>query len=129
LEAIPGKYSIDSLQKTAILGTWNIIRKTCIDHQLNAQFYLFYNNIYYLMILNMFRASLCSFTSIWAHVHTNLPSQQRTHSRTTSERTQFHVWTPLAHTPHTSYQSDSNQYSRPPVSPLLNGALYGSIQR
>jgi hypothetical protein len=27
LETIPGKYSIDSLQKTAILGTSNIIRK------------------------------------------------------------------------------------------------------
>jgi hypothetical protein len=27
LEAIPGKHSIDSLQKTAILGTSNIIRK------------------------------------------------------------------------------------------------------
>jgi hypothetical protein len=32
---------------------------TCIDHQLNAQFFLFYNNIYYIMILNMFRASQC----------------------------------------------------------------------
>jgi len=27
VEAVPGKYSIDSLQKTAILGTSNIIRK------------------------------------------------------------------------------------------------------
>jgi hypothetical protein len=27
LEDIPGKYPIDSLQKTAILGTSNIIRK------------------------------------------------------------------------------------------------------
>jgi hypothetical protein len=27
LEAVPGKYSIDSLQKTAILGTSHIIRK------------------------------------------------------------------------------------------------------
>jgi hypothetical protein len=27
LEAIPGKHSIDSLQKTAILGTSHIIRK------------------------------------------------------------------------------------------------------
>jgi hypothetical protein len=27
LEAIPGQYSIDSLQKTAILGTSHIIRK------------------------------------------------------------------------------------------------------
>jgi hypothetical protein len=27
LEAIPGKYSIDSLQKTTILGTSHIIRK------------------------------------------------------------------------------------------------------
>ena len=27
LEAVPGKHSIDSLQKTAILGTSNIIRK------------------------------------------------------------------------------------------------------
>jgi len=26
-EAVPGKYSIDSLQKTAILGTSHIIRK------------------------------------------------------------------------------------------------------
>jgi hypothetical protein len=34
--------------------------QTCTDHQLNAQFHLFYNNIYYIMILNMFRASLCS---------------------------------------------------------------------
>jgi hypothetical protein len=33
------------------------------------------------------------------------------------------------HPPHTSYQLDSNQYSRPPVSPLLIGAMYGSIQR
>jgi hypothetical protein len=33
---------------------------TCIDHQLNAQIYLFYNNIYYIVNLNMFRASLCS---------------------------------------------------------------------
>jgi hypothetical protein len=27
LEAVPGKHSIDSLQKTAILGTSHIIRK------------------------------------------------------------------------------------------------------
>jgi hypothetical protein len=27
LEAIPGKHSIDSLQKTAVLGTSHIIRK------------------------------------------------------------------------------------------------------
>jgi hypothetical protein len=27
LEAVPGKYSIDSLQKTAVLGTSHIIRK------------------------------------------------------------------------------------------------------
>jgi len=27
LEAVPGKHSIDSLQKTAILGTLHIIRK------------------------------------------------------------------------------------------------------
>jgi hypothetical protein len=27
MEAVPGKYSIDSLQKTAILGTTHIIRK------------------------------------------------------------------------------------------------------
>jgi hypothetical protein len=27
LEAVPGKYSVDSLQKTAILGTSHIIRK------------------------------------------------------------------------------------------------------
>jgi len=27
LEGVPGKYSIDSLQKTAILGTSHIIRK------------------------------------------------------------------------------------------------------
>jgi len=27
LEAIPGKHSIDSLQKTAILGTSHVIRK------------------------------------------------------------------------------------------------------
>jgi hypothetical protein len=27
LEAVPGKHSIDSLQKTAILGTAHIIRK------------------------------------------------------------------------------------------------------
>jgi len=27
LEAVPGKHSIDSLQKTAILGTTHIIRK------------------------------------------------------------------------------------------------------
>jgi hypothetical protein len=29
LEAIPGKYSIHSLQKTSILGTSGIIRKYC----------------------------------------------------------------------------------------------------
>jgi hypothetical protein len=27
LETIPGQHSLDSLQKTAILGTWHIIRK------------------------------------------------------------------------------------------------------
>jgi hypothetical protein len=27
LETIPGKYSVDSEQKTAVLGTWHIIRK------------------------------------------------------------------------------------------------------
>ena len=29
LEAVPGKHSIDSLQKTAVLGTSHIIRKVC----------------------------------------------------------------------------------------------------
>ena len=31
LEAVPGKHSIDSLQKTAILGTSHIIRKVLLE--------------------------------------------------------------------------------------------------
>jgi hypothetical protein len=31
LEAVPGKHSIDSLQKTALLGTSHIIRKALQD--------------------------------------------------------------------------------------------------
>jgi len=33
LEAIPGKYSIDSLQKTAILGSSHIIQKVLLSER------------------------------------------------------------------------------------------------
>jgi len=47
LETVPGKHSIDSLQKTAILGTTHIIWKV-----LQCEAYYYYYYYYYASLLS-----------------------------------------------------------------------------